>query len=132
MNKISYGAGICLIWLCALLITGAGAQDSQQSPSNPPRQYELKLISISDASSEEAKALRVIRLKSDNTFPSQGFKSLYAPRLREWVKNIPDGSTIEWAPGCLRTGREPKQDELNDFQSFCQSEGVSFVVHPSG
>ena len=55
--------------------------------------------------------------------------------LREYLKDLPKGSTLTWSPGCCRLGNEPllgSEDEMEKFKDFCKSNGIHFVLVPSG
>lgn len=55
--------------------------------------------------------------------------------LKKYLKDLPKGSTITWAPGCGRMGDEPllnSQKEMKKFKEFCESIGIKFILVPSG
>ncbi len=55
--------------------------------------------------------------------------------LKKYLKELPKGSTLTWAPGCGRMGGEPllsSKEEMQKFKAFCESCGISFVLVPSG
>ena len=55
--------------------------------------------------------------------------------LKKYLKDLPKGSTITWAPGCVRMGGEPllnSQEEMKKFKEFCESIGIKFILVPSG
>jgi hypothetical protein len=61
------------------------------------------------------------------------FKTLEG--LKKYLKNLPEGSSLTWAPGCSRIGNEPilgSQEEIIKFQLFCRSIGVKFTSVPAG
>ena len=56
-------------------------------------------------------------------------------RLKKYVGELPRGSTLTWNPGCCRIGDEPilsSARDLKAFKDFCESEGIVFVLVPSG
>jgi hypothetical protein len=62
-----------------------------------------------------------------------GFKSVAS--LKNYVGSLPAGSTLEWAPGCMRMGGEPllsSAQELEEFKAFCAEKNINFVLVPSG
>jgi hypothetical protein len=55
--------------------------------------------------------------------------------LKEYLRRLPKGSTLTWAPGCFRIGGEPllsSEQEMRDFKAFCESCGINFVLVLSG
>ncbi len=55
--------------------------------------------------------------------------------LKKHLKNLPTGSTLTWAPGCVRRGGEPlldSQAEMTKFKEFCDSIGIKFILVPAG
>ena len=55
--------------------------------------------------------------------------------LEAFVSILPEGSTLRWAPSCKRTGDEPlltSKAALGRFAAFCKSQGVRFLLVPSG
>ena len=55
--------------------------------------------------------------------------------LKKYLKDLPKGSTLTWAPGCIRMGGEPllnSQEEMKKFKEFCESIGIKFLLVPSG
>jgi hypothetical protein len=129
MNKINYLIGICFLLLC-IVLQGAQAQNFQQASSKQTRHYEMKLIYIADAPGE--KYLRAFVRKGDTIGPSSGYTSLHAPELRKWLKDyFARGSTIEWTQSCDDSGG-PSGKEIDDFQAFCEAEGIKFIIHPAG
>ena len=64
---------------------------------------------------------------------NSGFRSVAS--LKKFIGGLPRGSTIEWAPGCIRFGDEPllsSEYEMNGFKKFCEQRGIRFVLIPSG
>ncbi|NDG72539.1 MAG: hypothetical protein EBY32_14835 [Proteobacteria bacterium] len=55
--------------------------------------------------------------------------------LQKYLKDIPKGSSLTWAPGCCRIGNEPllgSNEEMKRFKEFCESVGIKFTLIPSG
>lgn len=55
--------------------------------------------------------------------------------LKKYITGIPHGSTLTWAPGCSRTGKEPllnSPKEMKEFKAYCKSCGIKLVIVPSG
>ena len=112
--------------LCLLVILLAGflharAQENGQSP--PPPKYRMELVYIFEADSTEY--ILVVG--------SVGFKSVAS--LKKFLADLPPGSTLEWAPGCRRSGGEPllsSEEEMENFKAFCAEKKISFILVPSG
>jgi len=55
--------------------------------------------------------------------------------MKKFIKNLPAGSKIEWAPTCIRMGDEPllnSESEMKAFEKFCDDNGITLVIIPSG
>jgi hypothetical protein len=55
--------------------------------------------------------------------------------LQKYLKDIPKGSSLTWAPSCCRIGNEPllgSNEEMKRFKEFCESVGIKFTLIPSG
>jgi hypothetical protein len=55
--------------------------------------------------------------------------------LKRYLKNLPGETTLKWAPGCCRMGNEPllnSQDDMKNFQDFCELNNIRLVIVPSG
>ncbi len=55
--------------------------------------------------------------------------------LKRYLKNLPGESTLTWAPRCCRMGNEPllnSQDDMKNFQEFCESNNIGLIIVPSG
>jgi len=115
-----------LIWLAIILLSlvlHARAQEQQEVKPEPPPTYRMELVYIFEGSSTEF--IFVVG--------NVGFKSVAA--LKNFVGNLPPGSKLEWAPGCLRQGGEPllsSEQEIEEFKAFCVEKNVDFVLVPSG
>jgi hypothetical protein len=112
---------------CVYLIAAPAQTETQ--PKAKAKKYELKLMLIADT--QPFQQIRVIQ-EQGTSWPYVGYKSLDSPTLKNWLQSIPDGSTIEWFPSCVRTGGEPTGKELEEFRSDCDKENVKLIVHPSG
>lgn len=97
------------------------AQENEQPP--PPPKYQMELVRIFGSDSPEF--IFVVG--------KIGFKSVDS--LKEFVGSLPAGSTIEWAPGCVRMGGEPllsSDPEMEDFKAFCAAKNINFILVRSG
>ena len=97
------------------------AQDSQRKPEK----LTLSLVFMADAGAPNQYVFVVNSALAYKTIDG----------LKNYLKNIPKGSTLTWAPGCERMGNEPllsSQDEMLKFKEFCRSIGINFVLVPSG
>jgi hypothetical protein len=113
-----------LLWIAVILLSAvlpARAQEQTQ-PQLAPK-YRMELVYIFEASATEF--IFVIG--------NSGFKSVAS--LKDFLERVPPGSTLEWAPGCLRLGGEPllsSEQELEEFKKFCAEKNINFVLVPSG
>ena len=111
MKKLSVFLALCVV----PVLLGQG------SPA--PVQYELRLIHIFEG--KEPQHIFVIG--------DSGFTSVES--LKAFLGTLPPGSEIRWAPGCERFGREPllsSEKDMEEFRTFLQEKGISFVLVPSG
>jgi hypothetical protein len=113
-----------LLWLAVILLLAVLLTRAQgrAQPQTAPK-YRLELVYIFDASSTEF--IFVIG--------NAGFKSVAT--LKNYVATLPPGTTLEWAPGCLRLGGEPllsSEPEMEEFKAFCADKNINFVLVPSG
>ena len=91
--------------------------------SEPPRQYELRLIHIFEG--REPEHVFVIG--------DSGFRTVES--LKGFLATLPPGSEVRWAPGCERFGKEPllsSEEEMEEFRAFLKQRGLVFVLVPSG
>ncbi len=96
---------------------------SAESRADPPPAYEMKVVYLFDT--PEPEILFVI----GNT----GFRTVES--LKTFLASVPPGTKLTWAPGCIRTGKEPllsSEYEMGDFKAFCLEHGIDFVLIPSG
>ena len=113
-----------LLWLAAILLSAVLHTRAQvgAQPQTPPK-YRMELAYIFEAGSTEF--IFVIG--------NVGFKSVAS--LKNFVGNLPSGSTLEWAPGCRRIAGEPllsSEREMEDFKAFCAERNITFILVPSG
>lgn len=88
-----------------------------------PVEYELKLVHIFEG--KDPKHIFVIG--------ESGFTTVES--LKAFLNTLPAGSTIRWAPGCERFGKEPllsSEKDMEEFKAFLNQKGISFVLVPSG
>jgi hypothetical protein len=97
------------------------AQDAKPKPEN----LTMTLAWIADAG-EPAQYVFVIN-------GVVAYKTLDG--LKKYLKDIPKGSSLTWAPDCCRIGKEPlvgSQEDMKAFKDFCDSIGIKFTLVPSG
>lgn len=89
----------------------------------PPATYELQLVYIFESKNTEY--IFVIG--------NSGFRSVDS--LKKFLGSLPAGTTIRWAPGCIRWGGEPllsSEQEMDDFAAFLRGRQIKFELVPSG
>lgn len=97
------------------------AQESARTQSPP--QHRMELVYVFEAGSTQFVFV----------VGNVGFKSVAS--LKSFLCSLPPGSTLEWAPGCVRVGGEPllsSEQEMEDFRAFCAEREIKFVLVPSG
>lgn len=112
---------LCLSVILLSTVLHVNAQEGAQP--QPPAKHRIELVYIFEAGSTEF--IFVIG--------NAGFKSVAS--LKNFVGNLPSGSTLEWAPGCRRIGGEPllsSGQEMEDFKAFCAERNITFILIPSG
>jgi hypothetical protein len=113
-----------LLWLPVILLSVVSHTHAQESvPPQPPPKYRMKLVYIFEADSPEF-IFVIGRI---------GFKSVAS--LKNYLSKLPQGSILEWAPGCRRLGSEPllsSEQEMEEFKAFCAERGITFIIVPSG
>lgn len=112
---------LCVLMILLFVVLHSRAQENGQSPL-PPK-YRMELVHIFELGSTEF--IFVIG--------NIGFKSVAS--LKEYLGTLPAGSTIEWAPGCIRMGGEPllsSEQEMEDFKTFCAEKNINFILVPAG
>lgn len=115
MKRLLFALFVCGILLPAL------AQDAQRKPEN----LTMTLAWIADAGEPKQYVFVVNGVVAYKTVAG----------LKKYLKDLPEGSTLTWGPGCCRIGNEPllgSQEEMEKFKEFCKSIGIKFVLVPSG
>ena len=121
--------GACLLGvIVCICLLNAQAQNRTRTQVQP-KKYVLLLVLIADA--QPVQYLRVIQ-ESKLSYPNVGYKSLKSSALKYQLKQIRDGSIIEYFPSCLQTGGEPTSGELDAFKALCKQEHLKFIIYPSG
>ena len=111
---------LIVIFFFVSLHTGAALEDTRK-----PRDLSMVLLFVSDEQ-EANKHLFLIN-------GTVAFKTVKG--LKNHLSGLPRGSKLSWAPGCLRYGNEPllnSEAEMKNFEKFCKSIGIHFVLVPSG
>ena len=112
---------LCLSVILLSAVLHVSAQEGAQP--QPPAKHRMELVYIFEAGSTEF----IFVIGGD------GFKSVAS--LKNFVGNLPSGSTLEWAPGCRRVGGEPllsSEQEMEDFKAFCAERNITLILVPSG
>ena len=112
---------LCLLVMSLLGVLHVHAQENGQSP--PPPKYRLELVYIFEANPTEYVFV----------VGNAGFKSVAS--LKKFLSDLPPGSILEWAPGCLRWGGEPllsSAQDMEDFKAFCAAKKITLILVPSG
>jgi hypothetical protein len=112
-----------ILCLLVMLLLGTLHAQAQENGQTSPPKYRLELIQIFDADSAEY--IFVVG--------KTGFKSVAS--LKKFLSDLPPGSILEWAPGCIRFGGEPllsSEQDMEDFKAFCAAKKISFILVPSG
>lgn len=122
MNMSRHLIRSCLILVLAVL--SLKAQENTASPeSSAPLKYRMELVYIFEDNTQEF--IFVV----GNT----GFKSVAS--LKKFLSALPEGATLEWAPGCIRMGGEPllsSEQDMKEFKAFCAQKNIKFILIPSG
>lgn len=111
---------LVVLILCGTLLP-ASAQDAKRKPEN----LTMTLAWVADAG-QPNQYVFVIN-------GAVAYKNLDG--LKNYLKDLPKGSTVTWSPGCCRIGNEPllgSLAEMKKFKEFCESIGIKFVLVPSG
>lgn len=111
---------LCTIFLCASL-TSVTAQDAMPKSEN----LTMTLAWVADAGEPKQYVFVINGVVAYKTLEG----------LQKYLKDIPKGSSLTWAPGCCRIGNEPllgSLEEMKKFQEFCNSVGIKFNLVPSG
>jgi len=118
MKTLARSVAVALIVFC-ISTTASMAQESQDQPTK----YRLELVYIFESNVTEF--IFVIG--------NSGFKSVAT--LKRFIAGLPPGTTLEWAPGCVRQGNEPllsSEVEMKSFREFCEHRKIKFILIPSG
>lgn len=108
------------VFLCGLMAP-VFAEDAKPIPEN----LTMTLAWIADAGEPKQYVFVINGVVAYNTLDG----------LKTYLKNLPKGSSLTWAPGCCRFGNEPllgSADEMKKFMEFCESIGITFTLVPSG
>lgn len=118
--KKTYYRLLFAIFLTVVLEGTVPAQNGQTEPLK----YKMELVSIF----EEDKPVQYIFVLNG----SVGFKSVAS--LRAFIGKLQAGTLIEWRKSCVVMGDEPlrTEKEMADFEAFCKSKKVKFILLPSG
>ena len=111
------------LFILLLLIFAQPARAQEKGESQPPK-YQMELVWIVD-DGERREYVFVIG--------EVGFKTVDG--LKNFIAQLPQGSILEWSPGCKRMGDEPllsSEEEMYKFKRFCEEHGIEFILHPSG
>ena len=98
-------------------------QSIEESSSSAPMIYPMKIIYIFEA--EKPEFIFVVG--------NAGFKSIAS--LKDWIKNLPPRTTLEFDMTCRRLGNEPlisSEEEMDDFKNFCKQHNINLVIRPAG
>ena len=126
-----------ILAVCAVIASPCLAEASKQAtasikqatapikPAAPllPQTYEMSLIFISDAHSHEY--IFVINNRV-------GYRTVLS--LKGFVGELTSGSTLRWAPDDSRRSDEPllSSAAIANFEAFCRSKKIRFVLVPGG
>ena len=111
---------IIALLLCVVVLP-VGAEDAKRKPEN----LTMTLAWIADAGEPKQYVFVINGVVAYKTVDG----------LKKYLKDIPKNSTLTWAPGCCRIGDEPligSQEEMKKFKDFCKTNGIKFVLVPSG
>ena len=109
------------VMLLSTAITSSLAEEVKRKPEN----LTMTLAIIADAGEPRQYVFVVNGVVA--------YKSIDG--LKNYLKDVPVGSTLTWSPGCCRTGGEPllsSEQEMTKFKEFCKSIDLKFVLVPSG
>ena len=109
------------LFAVAMVVAGMeAAQAAQESDKRSPK-YSMELIY-----NHESK---------DFIFGIGNSRFATVSALKRFIASLPAGSTLEWAPGCLRVGNEPllsSEVAMRHFVRFCKRKGIKFIRIPAG
>ena len=69
------------------------------------------------------------------TFTVDGKKFASVRALKKFLAKQPEGSIVEWDPGCVRIGDQPllsSKRDMDDFRQFLKKQKLKLVVIPAG
>ena len=115
MNRLLYAVLFC-IWLAPVF-----AEDAKPKPEN----LTMTLAWIADAGEPKQYVFVVNGVVAYQTLDG----------LKKYLRDLPKGSSLTWAPGCRRIGNEPligSAAEMKTFKEFCETVGVKFTLVPAG
>lgn len=138
---------LCLLTVLtgALLGTGHASPTPGRLSVKSPVFYSLEQLEVADTKPTQHVWVLMNRTGRIVLFGSAAvFPSLASPALRAWVDQQPAGTTITTVqslpqpfvlvkikPGTMPGGEgspAPKPTELSDFDQFCRSKGVHFLL----
>ena len=112
-----------ILCLLVMLLLGVPQVQGQEKGESSPPKYQLELVYIFEANPTEFVFL----------VGKVGFKSVAS--LKNFLRTLPPGSTLEWDPGCIRFGGEPllsSAQDMEDFKAFCAANKIKLILVPSG
>ena len=96
---------------------------ANQQRVEAPVTYQMNLVYIFET--EKPEVILVVG--------NAGFKSIAS--LKNWLRNLPSGTTLEFDMTCRQRGNEPlvsSEEEMNDFKNFCKQHNINLVIRPAG
>ena len=103
-----------------LCLASAGSPAERQ-----PEQITLSLAWVADAGEPHQYVFVINGIVAYRTYEG----------LKQYLQQLPRGSTLTWNPGCSRLGDEPllnSNEEMQKFKDFCETHGITLVLIPSG
>src|SRR5438552_1182779 len=101
--------GLIIYFLFHSLLFNTFGMLAQEVEKAPLPKYRMELVYIFDG--DQTEYLFVIG--------NSGFKTVVA--LKKFIASLPEGTMLEWAPGCMRQGGEPllsSEEEMEAFKSY--------------
>ena len=98
-----------------------------QDPVRKPETLTLTLATIDDSA-----------IRDEYIFVINGVSAYRTvDGLKRGIKDVPAGSTLTWAPSCLRSENlrpEPlsAEKDIAAFADYCKSLNIMFIIVPSG
>ena len=118
---------VALWFLCMLFQAGAMAAEPAKAPAPAAPKYRLEVVTIHQAKPAE-RMLVLLYTGGGAAFKSEA-------GLQGYLGNLARGSSIEWAPSCVKDGSSGLLDTAGEVKSFteqCAKHGITFVKVPSG